>query len=370
MAASTAGVWNAQEFTSLGALGIGLRLYTYINGTTTQKTAYTDKAAAVPHTYTSDGVGGQYIALNARGELPAPLYLTTGSYDFVLKDAAGATIWTRRADPVADAVGSTAFSITADTSAYVQILSTSAGYMGLKLLDQTSTRKAEFIAFGSTNAGSYGIAAGMAGINTPVGVDFSIGVADARVMYFNSANSLVGIGVQPTAAQGALQLAGASTGGIKLGNTDNSYQFALDYYDGKSATSLWTPVLKFGGGVVGITYGTQTGRYTRIGNMVFVRLRIVLTSKGSSTGTATITGLPFTPSAVSASISELIEGEFGLMTALAASTRYGLSGTAGSAVLTVVTYDLTGASSAPISGTNAAFGNGSLIDLAFSYQCA
>jgi hypothetical protein len=40
--------------------------------------------------------------LNARGELPAPLYLTAGSYDIALKDSAGATIWTRRADPIND----------------------------------------------------------------------------------------------------------------------------------------------------------------------------------------------------------------------------------------------------------------------------
>lgn len=102
MTASTAGVYNLQEFTSLGALGVGMRLYTYTYGTTTHKTAYTDAAGSVAHTYTADGLGGQYLALDARGELPAPLYLTVGSYDLALKDSGGATVWTRRADPTDD----------------------------------------------------------------------------------------------------------------------------------------------------------------------------------------------------------------------------------------------------------------------------
>ena len=99
---SQSGVYNLQAFTSLGALGVGYRLYTYTAGTTTHKTAYTDSAGAVAHTYTNDGSGGQYIAMDARGELPAPLYLTSGAYDLALKTAAGATVWTRQADPIGD----------------------------------------------------------------------------------------------------------------------------------------------------------------------------------------------------------------------------------------------------------------------------
>lgn len=97
MSASLSGVWNAQEFTDAGVLASLYRLYTYAPGTTTQKTVYTDAAASVAHTYTSDGAGGQYIALNARGELPAPLFFTSGGCDLTLKTPAGATVWTRRA---------------------------------------------------------------------------------------------------------------------------------------------------------------------------------------------------------------------------------------------------------------------------------
>jgi hypothetical protein len=56
----------------------------------------------------------------------------------------------------------------------------------------------------------------------------------------------------------------------------------------------WTPALNFGGAAVGITYATQVGRYTKVGRKVTVHGSIVLTSKGSSAGAATIAGLPFT----------------------------------------------------------------------------
>lgn len=50
----------------------------------------------------------------------------------------------------------------------------------------------------------------------------------------------------------------------------------------------YTPVLSFGNASVGITYSTQLGEYTQIGNLVFLTVQIVLTSKGSSTGNAGI----------------------------------------------------------------------------------
>jgi hypothetical protein len=63
-----------------------------------------------------------------------------------------------------------------------------------------------------------------------------------------------------------------------------------DYEEG-----TWTPVLAFGGASTGITYGSPTGgRYTKIGRTVLFACAITLTSKGSATGSATITGLPWT----------------------------------------------------------------------------
>lgn len=64
-----------------------------------------------------------------------------------------------------------------------------------------------------------------------------------------------------------------------------------DYEEG-----TWTPVVNFGGATTGITYTTQLGTYTKIGRVVIAHINIVLSSKGSATGNATITGVPFTSS--------------------------------------------------------------------------
>lgn len=102
MTASLSGDFNFSAFSDTGDPAANFRLYTYAAGTTTQKTAYQDAAASVPHVYTLDGLGGQYLQLNARGELVAPLFLTSGGYDLALKTPAGATVWTRRASGVED----------------------------------------------------------------------------------------------------------------------------------------------------------------------------------------------------------------------------------------------------------------------------
>ncbi len=54
----------------------------------------------------------------------------------------------------------------------------------------------------------------------------------------------------------------------------------------------FTPGIAFGGGTTGITYSVQTGQYTQIGNVLYFYVIITMTNKGSSTGNATLTGLP------------------------------------------------------------------------------
>jgi hypothetical protein len=58
------------------------------------------------------------------------------------------------------------------------------------------------------------------------------------------------------------------------------------------SSGTWTPGISFGGGTTGITYGTRVGRWTRFGNIIHASCYLPLTSKGSSTGNAVITGLP------------------------------------------------------------------------------
>ena len=128
MAASQPGWFNFFALTNLSDLADGYRLYTYVAGTTTHKVAFTDAAASVAHTYTSDGSGGQYIALDARGEIPAPLFLTSGGYDLALKTTAGATVWTRRA------IGQNDAAISLDAALRAELVSKASAGVGAGMI--------------------------------------------------------------------------------------------------------------------------------------------------------------------------------------------------------------------------------------------
>jgi hypothetical protein len=58
-------------------------------------------------------------------------------------------------------------------------------------------------------------------------------------------------------------------------------------------SASWTPVLQFGGASTGISYTSQSGEYQTIGKLCIAGFYIALSSKGSATGNATISGLPF-----------------------------------------------------------------------------
>jgi hypothetical protein len=77
---------------------------------------------------------------------------------------------------------------------------------------------------------------------------------------------------------------------VRMANVGSAETDALDWY--KEGT--FVPTIAFGGDDVDVTYGTQLGQYTRIGNRVFFDIYIALTSKGSSTGALGIFTLPYT----------------------------------------------------------------------------
>ena len=79
--------------------------------------------------------------------------------------------------------------------------------------------------------------------------------------------------------------------GVKFPATQVSSTDANTLDDYEEGT--FTPVISFGGGTTGISYGTQEGFYTKVGRLCFASFRCTLTSKGSSTGAANVT-LPFT----------------------------------------------------------------------------
>jgi hypothetical protein len=90
-------------------------------------------------------------------------------------------------------------------------------------------------------------------------------------------------------SDGYLRMASGS-GGIQF-NGDTAAANALDDYE----EGTWTPGVSFGGASAGVTFSAaNSGRYTKIGRSVTVIGLLQLTNKGSSTGSASITGLPFT----------------------------------------------------------------------------
>lgn len=104
-------------------------------------------------------------------------------------------------------------------------------------------------------------------------------------------------------------------------NDNKSVQQKIDDFTSHKAESMllkevhglriesgaWTPSLTFGAASTGITYSLQTGSYLRIGDLVFATLELTLSSKGTSVGTAVISGLPYaTTVGQSISLSEVV----------------------------------------------------------------
>lgn len=74
--------------------------------------------------------------------------------------------------------------------------------------------------------------------------------------------------------------------GIAIGATGD----ILDTFD----TGTFSPTIAFNNLSTGITYTQNDGNYAKIGDWVIAQMAIVLSSKGSATGIATVEGLPFT----------------------------------------------------------------------------
>jgi hypothetical protein len=116
-----------------------------------------------------------------------------------------------------------------------------------------------------------------------------IGASEA-VRIATTGNFLIGT---TTDAGQKLQVNGdVATNGVKFPATQvpSADVNTLDDYE----EGTFVPQLNFGGANVGMTYFDNIGNYTKIGRQVTITLYLALTNIGSSTGTASITNLPFT----------------------------------------------------------------------------
>ena len=137
-----------------------------------------------------------------------------------------------------------------------------------------------------------------------IGAVFNVrieGDTDANLLFTDATNDRVGVGLINPAEKldvvGNIKLTGnvvvASGKGIDFSATSGTgtSELLADYEEG-----TWTPVI-IGGSTAGAgTYGSQVGRYTKIGNSVRISLSIAW-SAHTGTGTTIITGFPFASNA-------------------------------------------------------------------------
>lgn len=128
--------------------------------------------------------------------------------------------------------------------------------------------------------------------------------------------------------------------------------------------STWTPAVTFGGGSTGITYSSRTGRYVKIGKLVYVSCEIRLSNKGSSTGAAKISGLPATAAATAAG------GVPSIIWYQMASNFVHVSGGVDSAATTLTLVGYTAAAANYASLTNSDFANNSILQMTVVYEAA
>jgi hypothetical protein len=106
-----------------------------------------------------------------------------------------------------------------------------------------------------------------------------------------------GVSIGNTTDPGATNL--SVTGNVVIATSGNGIDFSATPGTGTSELfadyeeGLWSPILSDGTNNATMSVSTQ-GHYTKIGNTLFYRARVRLTSLGSVTGAVRVTGLPFT----------------------------------------------------------------------------
>lgn len=142
-----------------------------------------------------------------------------------------------------------------------------------------------------------------AGTNTVTGTSSPTQTAykARQVFWFIPANTNTGattlqvdaLGAKNVFCWGVACVGGEIRANVPVGVIYDGTQFNL--INPNTPNGTWTPALKFGGASASMTYAVQQGRFTKLSaNRVAINGYITLTAKGASTGTATITGLPYT----------------------------------------------------------------------------
>jgi hypothetical protein len=157
---------------------------------------------------------------------------------------------------------------------------------------------------------------------------------------------------------------GTSGKGIDFSATANSSgtmtsELLSDYEEG-----TWTPTITFGGGATGLTYARQFGKYVRVGNFVNIVGHFQISTVGSSTGSAVVSGLPFSYAAITGGYFVPM-GVRGLLSLGGAQSVSFYVSSGGGSSLPIYSCNTSGGSNANVS--HAAFTTNTEIDIHVSY---
>ena len=182
---------------------------------------------------------------------------------------------------ILDADGDTKIDAATDDEIHFTVAGSETVYMGV-----TSYNASDRLVLTNTGGNaSATIVAGTSGESSIFMADGTSGDASYRgYVQYQHTNDNFNIGT------GGAQRLRIDSDGLKFGS-DTAAANALDDYE----EGTWTPIITGSAGSAGTAaYSNQTGTYTKIGDTVTFSFNVVVTNKGSWTGSTRITGFPFT----------------------------------------------------------------------------
>jgi hypothetical protein len=253
-------------------------------------------AASIAGTLAVTGaLSGSTATFSGQGQFNA---VSTGAYLLLNAPTNGGTI-TMQADGVSFAdIGSELgnFGTGSATNLCVSARATKDLILGGGALKTMTLNSAGNVGIGTSapNVSGYSRALTISSANSAIELTSATNVVQATIA--SSAQGLAVEGIGTAGIRFFTSTSGATTERVRVTNDgltfngDTAAANALDDYE----EGTWTMGVEFGGASVGVTYAANAGSYTKIGRQVTVNGYLQLSSKGSSTGVATITGLPFT----------------------------------------------------------------------------
>jgi hypothetical protein len=188
-------------------------------------------------------------------------------------------------------------------SAQITALQTTQGTQGLSLTDQASQINALQTAQGTQGQTLTGLASQITVLQTTQGTQGKT-LTDQAAAITGNTNRLTGLETNDQKRALLLEYGSPALPNAAIlpkgqlafpQNPSPSGNFnTLDDY----REFIFTPILRFGGANIGITYSYAYGAGVKIGRLVTVWISILLTNKGSATGAATIASVPFLPDTI------------------------------------------------------------------------